>query len=264
MSFPFDMRRFLILPGRQLVGISGEMKIDVETPLLLTSIFAKHNIVLRHFLTSAVDGNEEKTLTFVLLDVTNYDSTLEALTEELNKSGSFRVLKIIKPLVDGLIADTASYPLKVGTKRGVILTEVEYRGLLTEVRKLFGSGGDTLLYHVGFHTGMRLGRMYEGIAEKVGIKDPNKILKQIATNMFQLAGYGRMEVVELATDRAVIQVYDSVECELGKGRVTPYSHLLRGIIAGTLSEIFERGFTVVEEACIAKGDPVCRFEAWVK
>ncbi|MCX8182794.1 MAG: hypothetical protein N3D12_06745, partial [Candidatus Methanomethyliaceae archaeon] len=77
-------------------------------------------------------------------------------------------------------------------------------------------------------------------------------------------GFGRMDILEFEHDRAVIQVYDSFECELGKGRVVPYSHLVRGIIAGTLSEIFEKGFTVVEEACIAKGDPSCKFEAWVK
>lgn len=31
------------------------------------------------------------------------------------------------------------------------------------------------------------------------------------------------------------------------------------MIAGVLSELFGRAYNVVEEACIAKGDPVCRF-----
>lgn len=264
MSFAFDLKRFIISPGRKLIGILGKMKIDMESAPKFTSTIAKHNAVLRHFSTSAADGGEYETLCIAFLDITDSKSTPEELVEELNKSGYFRVLKVIRPITDGLMVDTASYPLKVGTKRAAILTDAEYRGLLTEVRKLFGSGGDTLLYHVGYHMGMRLGRMQEEIAERVGIKDPKKIYKEITTAMFQLSGYGRMEVLEMENDRAVIQVYDSFECELGKGRVIPYSHLVRGIIAGTLSEIFEKGFVVVEDACIAKGDPACKFDAWVK
>ncbi|MCQ5363338.1 MAG: 4-vinyl reductase [Candidatus Methanomethylicia archaeon] len=264
MSSPLDIKRFLVCPGRKIVGITGRLKIDVETILQVASIFAKHKIVIRHFVTSAIDGNEGETYSVMFLDITDSDAKLEEVIAELNKSGTFRVLKTINPLADGLIADTASYPIKVGAKRAAIFTEAEYKGLLTEVRKLFGTGGDTLLYHVGFHTGMRLGRFHKEIAEKAGITGPDKIFKQISTKMFQLSGYGRMEVIELEKDRAVIQVCDSFECELGKGRVTPCSHFIRGVVAGMLSEIFEKGFTVVEEACIAKGDPVCRFEAWVK
>ena len=54
-------------------------------------------------------------------------------------------------------------------------------------------------------------------------------------------------------------MHDSFECELGKGRVIPYSQFIRGIIASTLSELFGRTYNVIEDSCIAKGDPVCRF-----
>jgi len=54
-------------------------------------------------------------------------------------------------------------------------------------------------------------------------------------------------------------VHNSFECELGKYRSIPYSRFVRGIIAGTLSELFGRSFNVVEEECIAKGDRLCKF-----
>jgi predicted hydrocarbon binding protein len=77
--------------------------------------------------------------------------------------------------------------------------------------------------------------------------------------MFQWAGFGKMHVKSLSQDHGEIEVQDSFECELGRGRVTAYSQFVRGIIAGILAELFGKGFNIVEEGCIAKGDPVCRF-----
>ncbi|MEM3882432.1 MAG: V4R domain-containing protein [Candidatus Methanomethyliaceae archaeon] len=118
---------------------------------------------------------------------------------------------------------------------------------------------NSFLYHVGFKTGTGFGRLHMETAEKVGLKDPVQIYRNISAAMFQWAGFGVMEVEELTADGGVIMVKDSFECELGKNSATVYSQFVRGMIAGILSELFGYGFNVAEEECIAKGDQVCRF-----
>ena len=130
---------------------------------------------------------------------------------------------------------------------------------MTESRKLYGTGGEALLYHVGFTTGTELGKLHKETAEAVNVKDPAEIFKNVSAVMFQWAGFGKMQINELTQEHGEIIIHDSFECELGKQRAITYSQFIRGMIAGILVELFGRGFSVVEEDCIAKGDPVCRF-----
>ena len=58
---------------------------------------------------------------------------------------------------------------------------------------------------------------------------------------------------------ATIRIYDSFECELGLESGGPYSHLIRGMLAGVLTVIFNRRMRAEERKCIASGDPYCEF-----
>jgi predicted hydrocarbon binding protein/uncharacterized protein YqkB len=201
----------------------------------------------------------QEILILAFLDITEADISPDEIIAELKSTGSFVKLDVIMPQVDGLIADTLSHPLKAGKDRIIILREPGYRGLLTEIRKLFGSGGDALLYHTGFTTGIEFAKLHREVAELVNLKEPEEIFKKVSATMFQWAGFGKMHVKSLSQDHGEIEVQDSFECELGRGRVTAYSQFVRGIIAGILAELFGKRFNIVEEGCIAKGDPVCRF-----
>ena len=60
--------------------------------------------------------------------------------------------------------------------------------------------------------------------------------------------------------RQIIKVYDLFECLPFKGKLmVPRSHFFRGYLAGVFKNLFEANYTVKEIACIAKGDPYCRF-----
>ncbi|MBC7112768.1 MAG: hypothetical protein H5T34_01885 [Candidatus Methanomethyliales bacterium] len=201
----------------------------------------------------------QETLILAFLDMTEADISHDDLIAELKSTEYLIKLEVIMPLVDGFIADTLSHPLKAGKNRIVIFRELGYRGLLTEIRKLFGVGGEALLYHTGFTTGIEFAKLHKETAELINLKEPMEIFKKVSAIMFQWAGFGKMHVKRLSQDHGEIEVEDSFECELGKGRVTAYSQFVRGMIAGILAELFGKGFTVMEEECIAKGDPVCKF-----
>ncbi|MCX8181580.1 MAG: hypothetical protein N3D12_00515 [Candidatus Methanomethyliaceae archaeon] len=168
-------------------------------------------------------------------------------------------MEVIKPVTEGFIVDTISAPIVAGKNRVIILRDQGYRQLLTEIRRLFGTGGEALLYHVGFNMGIGYAKLHKDLADKVGIKDPVDIYQKISCKMFQWAGFGRKEAVEITPNHAIIHIYDSFECENGSS-VRPYSQLVRGLIAGTLAGLFNRSFNVTEDLCAAKGDSLCRFK----
>ena len=60
-----------------------------------------------------------------------------------------------------------------------------------------------------------------------------------------------------------IRVYRCFECECAPQKTNkPYSHLVRGMIAGVSTEILGMEMTAKEIKCIAMGDPYCEFEVY--
>ncbi len=259
MYHKLDLSRFLVCPDMELLGFRGVMKAGVGVMTQLCNIFSSHNIVLRQaYVSTLKDGKETMILAFV--DITDSNAPTESILEELEKTGLFIELEVIRPRAEGFIADTVSHPLTAGKNRVILLRDLGYSGLLTEIRKLFGTGGEALLYHVGLTTGMGLAKLHREMADTVCINDPIDVFRKVSTAMFQWAGFGRIEVKELTTEHGEIVVHDSFECELGRSRAICYSQFVRGMLAGVLSELFGKGFNLEEEECIAKGDQVCKFK----
>ncbi|MEM3434343.1 MAG: V4R domain-containing protein [Candidatus Methanomethyliaceae archaeon] len=258
MPRPLNLSRYLVCPDRCLVGIMAKVKASSE---MISELFAratKHNITVQHFSMTPLERTEEASA-LIFLDMTDSKVDAERFFKDLQQAGLIEVFEIIRSPVKGFIADTATHPLLAGSTRAVILRETGYRELLVGIREFFGASGETFLYHIGFRFGLGLAELHNELAEKVGLKDPVRIYKHISAALFQWAGFGRIEVRELNHECGTILVYDSFECELGKYRAIPYSQFVRGIIAGTLSRLFGKRFNVVEEGCIAKRDPACKF-----
>jgi len=82
--------------------------------------------------------------------------------------------------------------------------------------------------------------------------------------IFGALGFGQMSIEALTVNPpyGLIRVHNSFECHLTpEGIVKPYSHFIRGIIAGYLKIILNAEIKVEEIKCIAKGDAYCLFEA---
>jgi len=80
--------------------------------------------------------------------------------------------------------------------------------------------------------------------------------------LFKSLGYGIPEILELREDPPYlrVRVYQCIECELGGRATRPFSHYVRGILAGYASEIFKQELFAMENRCLTLGDPYCEFE----
>ena len=79
-------------------------------------------------------------------------------------------------------------------------------------------------------------------------------------------GWGRFSLIELdgANKRLVIEVEGSPFAEAyvrdqPSASQFPVCHMIRGVLAGMAAGIFGGQVVSEETACVAKGDPVCRF-----
>jgi len=259
---PHDIGRFLVLPGRKLYGFMVKSKVKPGVLQKIVSIPAEKGLTILYVSFSTPRKIGEPITGVGFLDFTDSKVTPKQLAEEIGKLDFVEEVEIIKPEIEGFIADTISFPLMVGDNRAILLRDVAIKGLVTNIRKHFGSGVEAFLYHLGFETGLEFGKNHKKLGELLGIKDKLEAFKHISTNMYLCVGYGYMEVLKLKEKPpyAFIRIYHCFECELGKGAKKPYSHLVRGMIAGALTEIFGKKMTAREITCIAKGDAYCTFE----
>ena len=262
MDRPLELKRFLVCPGRQLMGVVGKVKTKSDVIAWLLSDLESRGIKVRQVCMSSLEDAQYARL-FAFLDTTGSATPVDEVLRQYEREGLIEIEKMITSPIEGFMSDTFHFPLTAAGVRSIIIRQPGYREMMVGLREWFGAGGEAFLYHVGFRTGLALGGLHREAAGKLGIADPIQIYKYISAPMFQWAGFGIPEVKDFDSDGGEILVYDSFECELGKGRVIPYSQFVRGIIAGVLSELFGRAYNVTEESCIAKGDPVCRFIAKV-
>jgi len=260
MRYSFNIGRFLVRPGRKLHGFLIKLKIRPGVLSKLSAIPAEQNIVIPYLAYSA-DQSGETAIALAFLDFTNSDISPKELVRKVKQYDFVEEVIIIKPKINGFIADTVSNPLTMSGDRAVIFREPGYKGLLASIRK-FGPGIEVFLYYLGVEAGLEFGKKHKETAKKLGIAKPEEIYRNISESMFNCVGYGLMETVKIKTrlPYAIIRVHNCFECELGIGTGKPFSHLVRGMIAGVLTALLGVKMTAIETKCIAKGDPYCEFE----
>jgi len=258
----FEIGRFLVCPGRKVYGVLAQSKAKPHILKELASILAEENVTTLYLSFSKTVKTEQLTTILAFLDFTEAKSKIEDLADRMKEKLLIEDVKIIKPKIDGFIADTVSNPLKIGDSKAILLRDIGIKGFVVDLRERMGSAAEAILYYLGFEAGLEFGKSHKQIGEKLGVKDNVKIFKDISASMFICVGYGIMEVVNLEENppRGTIRIYNCFECELGKKSEKTYSHLIRGMTAGVLTKLFNKQVSVKEVKCIAKGDPYCEFE----
>ncbi|MHA1711848.1 MAG: V4R domain-containing protein, partial [Candidatus Freyarchaeota archaeon] len=216
------------------------------------------NIVYSYFSATRL-GETGAFLYFI--DFTGADIKPEELSKQIMSLDTVEKVEIIRPKVEGFIADTVSFPLTIGQFRVIIIDEITLKGLLVNARERIGSAAEPILYFLGSVIGSEWAKEFSKLAELIGIKDLQKKVA-IFTDIFVAEGYGIGEVVkfEASPPYCLVRVRRCIECELGRGAGKPFSHLIRGMIAGFFSEIIGVKMFAKEIQCIAQGDPHCEFE----
>ncbi len=260
MNFrPFDICRFVVSPGRKLYGLFVEVEPRPGVFHQLLGLTAEVNATLIY---ASFSRTLEAYRVVAFLDFTNATTDLKDIIEKIRAVENVKYASIIEPVTEGFIADNISLPLVIGKERAVIFESSGFKYLIEKLREQFGSAGETVLYYMGFDIGLGYGENYKQIGDILGLRSPREILEKICVPIFQSIGFGSLEVVELRENPLCIKirVYNSFECELGPKQNKPYSHLVRGVLAGLAAAIFGKETLAKESKCITMGNEYCEFE----
>jgi len=257
---PFHIERFMFYQGRKLYGLVLRGYSRPGALEQTTDILTRHGIDITYLSLRPMRRGERGSIV-LFLDFTEADVEPEELAEELETLEFVEEAEVIRPRFEGLIADETSFPIMLGPHRAIILSEPTLRGFLIKFREHLGSGGEAMLYHIGREVGAERGKHINMEAEKMGVK---RLRDRFAMGeiLFKSLGYGIPQIMEFSEDppRFKMRVHHCIECELGQSAGRPFSHYVRGVIAGYASEIFNRDMQARETRCIAMGDPYCEFE----
>ena len=261
MNFrPFDICRFVVLPGRKLYGLFVEVEPRPGVFHKLLGLTAEVNATLIY---ASFSRTLETYRVIAFLDFTNATTDLKDIIEKIRAVENVKYAGIIEPVMEGFIADNISLPLVIGKERAVIFESSGFKYLIEKLREQFGSAGEAVLYYMGFNVGLGYGNNYKQIGSLLGIKTPREIIEKICIPIFQSIGFGLLEIIELKEKPLYVKarVYNNFECELSsKQQEKPFSHLIRGLLAGLITAIFEKDALAREIKCITIGNPYCEFE----
>ncbi|MCX8182996.1 MAG: hypothetical protein N3F08_01045 [Crenarchaeota archaeon] len=255
---PLDLGRLTVLDrGQKWCGVVLETTFGKDVVRRLGEIAENLGIVIRFIQVSMVRAREPFAKAVAFLDFSNAIVTPEEALELVSKQEFVKKARIIYPSGTGVLSDDYFFPLVLGKERIVVFRRRTYESLFKGIRERFGTAGEVMLYYVGFNIGYQT---YSDYADTVGSEKPEAIL-ELAKTFLRTMGWGIVDIVEMNLDKgmAQIRVYESFECEIGRGSEATYGHFSRGLVAGFFTRLFDREVKVVETRCIAKGDPCCEF-----
>lgn len=257
----FDVGHFMAVPGRKV--IAAVVKARVRRGLLaeVARRVNDANMTIL-YLSSSTPRDEGPVKTLAFLDITDSEVTPDSLARQLEAHEAVDEVRVIEPVIEGFVADTDSCCLRVAGERSIILREAALDGLLLGMRERFGSGGKVIQYNTGFDVGLKISKQAKATAEKLGASPDPSTCRRIDAAAFQSLGYGAFEITESSDNppHAHVRIRYCFECMLGGEAKEPFSHFVRGILAGVFTETTGTQMTAQEVACIAKGDPHCEFE----
>jgi predicted hydrocarbon binding protein len=250
--------RIVFLEGdKKIYGIVLETDYGEGVVRKLSEVAESKGVVSRFIQVSMAKPSEKLAKTIVFLDFSNASIKPEEALRLVRRQPFVKNAYLITPNSKGILYDNYFFPLVVGGKRAVIFRRRVYESLFKGIRERFGTAGEAMLYYQGFTIGQRMRQAYR---EEHGLKNPKELTELLMIDAKTL-GWGILEFAEINLEEgeAQIRVYQSFECEIGKGSEAPYGHFIRGILAGFFTDIFGEEAKAVETKCIAKGDPYCEY-----
>ncbi len=148
---------------------------------------------------------------------------------------------------------------------GLFFKEVRYLLIRPETLAVFQKGieretggkASQILYESGFHGGSLSSRRYREVFE---LSDEEIVHFMI--EMGTQIGWGKfeLETFNAVEKRLIVGVHSSPFAEAYGSSSSPVCHLIRGILSGMASVVFEKEIEARELHCLAKGDGFCKFE----
>lgn len=257
-TMPLNLGRLMVLSkGQKWCGVVLETEVGKDVVRRLGELAEDQGILIRFIQVSMVEAQEPFARAVAFLDFSTAKVTPEEALKTVRKQEFVRKAHIIYPSPEGILFDDYFFPLTVGGERAVVFRRKVYEALFKGIRKMLGTAGEVTLYYQGLSIGHQV---YNSYVEVAGTDEP-EVLIGLFKAYAKTLGWGTVEVVktDIETGRIQLRVYESCECEIGKGSEQPYSQIVRGMLAGFFSLVFGKDARVTETRCIAKGDPYCEY-----
>ena len=244
---------FLKKPFIAEIALKAEFADQASGLKDLADVLAKFNVYVLVLNMTSRDGQQFIT---AFIDYSGIKGSLSELVKELKRVKFVLEVKYkTKKIQEKIIDQFATPTFNMGNIPVIIFCREEFAQVLAEIKKSLGTGGEALVYLLGFKLGRLAGEKYktDEITEDFIIED---ILS------FQAFGWGVPEIMELKLSKPRIRLrfYELFECPSLRERTkNPCCHFFRGYLAGLFSKFLNKNLSVKEVKCTAMGDPYCEF-----
>jgi len=243
-------------PNKKIVEFYFKLKNIPGVIEKISSIMAKHKINILSGFHVAYPEKEEAIWSF-FADFTNADIGVKEIIERIRSMNVALDMNLNEEKIDGLLIDNFHFPLLVLNERSITLRVDSLANIIKRLYEVFGSGGATILYEMGMELGENAVKKTK---ERYNIKGV-EVLKAILIERIT-KGWGIPELEEFNEEKniAIIRVHELCECIPFKGmKKEANSYFFKGYLTGILKNLFNKEVKVIEEKCVAKGDPYCLF-----
>ncbi len=248
---PLELLRATYFPNRRLAGLFIRCLNDPEVMHSLSRFLVEHNSKL--IFVNIVSKNDEAELT-AFLDVSESLKSIDEIAEDLMNANNVREVRIIKPILNGLLVDTIHFPILFMERRAWIISEALSKGLFRDFKMEFGDAGRVFLYHLGVDVGKSLYEIYRRFVSSEG--EMFELIKALS----KASGWGVIvEIRRSILGKYRIRMHNNIECEVCKPSKRPCGDFSRGVFAGLFSKITGKSIVVEEAKCTAMGNPYCEF-----
>ncbi|MCS7110537.1 MAG: hypothetical protein NZ956_03600 [Candidatus Caldarchaeum sp.] len=252
-----DSPRAILCGERELYHFVVELKDEPGALVQVLSVFASYGLNLVNLYTteSNYEARRETTEVNLFVDFTGTRFSPEQVVKSLSLLNVVKQARYYGKQLPNMIVDGIHFPTTIMGERIIIYREYSYTSLIHGIRRQLGTGGEALLYHIGYNigkgSGVRLKKLLQGRYDLVGEYLKYWMLIHSAARITEIK-------IDIDKKKVLIRAEDNYECKTGLNHGKPFSHLFRGNLAGILEEILGIR-TLVETKCIAAGDPYCEF-----
>jgi predicted hydrocarbon binding protein len=240
-------------PKKRYFLLSAKLRERVGALADFTRILAIREVNLLEGRVHVSDASEGYVAFFV--EATNPRVDADFLEQMLKGSSFLETLTVVEGK-DGMIVDSASFPMVSGLgKRSILLDADSARDLIYRLTEKLGTGAGDIVYQLGVEYGSNAWSGAVG-----GLVRGEESL-QLYLQLFEAVGMGKVRLEEFreGDPSMVVSVERLFECN-GLSSSSPRSFFFRGALAGIAGSLFGREMSAREVACVASGAKRCRFE----
>jgi predicted hydrocarbon binding protein len=255
MQYPKDLSVWEYAPGRRLAQIVLRLRNVKGALAQVSKAVAEMDINMFSGFESASSRAEVGVWSF-FADVTDSRDDLESLRQKLLALPVVMGAEVILA-DDGFMVDSQHFPVRISSRRALILRTEAVSEMVSHMWRVFGSGAATIIDQMAESMGRYSAQeLMEDFGKEFVVNNLDEVLRT-----YTALGYGEIEVVHSnGPESLTVHASQLFECEANaRNKLRRKSIFFRGHLRGFMSTIHHSDFEVTEAQCVAEGDDACSF-----